>query len=155
MSGLTNGYLNETGKKMIGKTFIGSFPCDLQPNVRNKKKISIIFNLSKHNEKGTHFVAVFADSKRLLYFDPLGNKCENKNIIKFLKRNKESRKIVKKSPKIQSDESIFCGYFCLGFLLAMSLNIPSKIFFNTFNLKSQNLTQNDFNIIKFIQDNVL
>jgi hypothetical protein len=150
MSGLTNGYLSEIGKKIIGKTFLGSFPCDLTPKVNRKTNFSLILNLSKYNEKGTHFVAIFADEKRILYFDPLGNKCENKDIIKFIKENKKNRKVYKKFPKIQSDDSIFCGFYCLGFLLAMTRKIKNffKHFPNNPNIK------NDSFVIKFIKDNL-
>jgi len=150
MSGLTNGYLNEIGKKTIGKTFLGSFPCDLTPKVNRKTNFSLILNLSKYNEKGTHFVAIFADEKKILYFDPLGNKCENKDIIKFITENKKNRKVLKKFPKIQSDDSIFCGFYCLGFLLAMTQNKKNffKHFPNTPSLK------NDSIVIKFIKENL-
>jgi hypothetical protein len=152
MPGVTNGYLQDLGKEIIGKTFLGSFPCDMQPNPRLKNKFSVIFNLSKHNEKGTHFVAIFADATRLLYFDPLGNACKNKKILEFLTEHKYHRKIRKKFPKIQSDESIFCGYFCIGFILAMTNNIPLKKFFSLFDY--DDLNKNDSIIIEFIHNNV-
>lgn len=152
MPGVTNGYLQDLGNKIIGKTFLGSFPCDMQPNPRQKNKFSVIFNLSKHNEKGTHFVAIFADETRLFYFDPLGNACKNKDVLQFLSDHKFKRKIRKKFPKIQSNESIFCGYYCIGFILAMTKQLPLKQFFNIFDY--DNLNNNDTIIIDFIHNNV-
>ena len=152
MPGVTNGYLQDLGKKIVGKTFLGSFPCDMAPNSKRRKKFSVIFNLSKHNQKGTHFVCVFADSNRIFYFDPLGNACKNKYIMNFLTKNKLRRKIRKKFIKIQSNESIFCGYFCIGFILAMTNKVSLKQFFSIFDY--ENLNNNDNIMIKFIQDNV-
>jgi hypothetical protein len=152
MPGVTNGYLQDIGKKIIGQTFLGSFPCDMPPNPRKKNIFSVIFNLSKHDEEGTHFVAIFADKKQLMYFDPLGNECKNKDILNFLSKYKLDRKLRKKFPRIQSNESIFCGYFCLGFILAMTEEIPMKQFFNIFDY--DDLNNNDPIIIEFIQNNV-
>ena len=152
MSGLTNGYLNEIGRKILGKHFLGSFPCDMTPKANNKTNFSLIFNLSKHNEKGTHFVSIFANNKVLYYFDPLGNTCKNKDILKFIEKNKKTRKLRTRFPKIQSDDSIFCGFYCIGFLLAMTTNITPKQFFILFDCG--NLKNNDDIVIKFIEQNV-
>lgn len=152
MSGLTNGYITNIGKKIIGKTFLGSFPCNLIPNIEKKSNFSIILNLSKLEEEGTHFIAIYADATKLLYFDPLGNNCKNKYINNFITKNKKNRKVVKTFPTIQSDKSIFCGYFCLGFLLAMNLGDIFEDFFSIFSY--DDLNQNDFKIIDFIQTNI-
>ena len=36
MTGLTNGYVEDLGKKICGKYFLGTFPCDILPNVYKK-----------------------------------------------------------------------------------------------------------------------
>ena len=64
---ITNGYIEKTGFNIF-KKFLGCFPADFQP-VTRKKTFSIVFNFSKHNEKGTHFVAIFTEKKKLIYFD--------------------------------------------------------------------------------------
>ena len=66
----TNGYIEKTGCKFL-RDFIGCFPTDLQP-ITKKQQFSLIFNLSKHNEEGSHFVAVFENKHQLLYFDSFG-----------------------------------------------------------------------------------
>lgn len=152
MSGITNEYLNNLGQKIIGESFLGSYPCDLHPKVNNKTIFCVIFNLSKHNEKGTHFVAIFADEKNMFYFDPLGDKCKNKNILKFIDKEKKKRTIVNQLPIIQSQDSIFCGFYCIGFLLAMTKNYVPNHFFAQFDFN--NLIKNDKIIINFIQNNV-
>lgn len=143
--GMTNGYLQSISKKILGKQFYGVFPCDLPPKPV-KSKFFVIFNLSKHNEKGTHFVAIFYNSKKLYYFDPLGDKLTNGDILNFIKTLK--RKLIEENVKIQSDLSDFCGFFCLGYLLSKKLKMSSKIFFKQFN--QINLLLNDEKIMKFI-----
>jgi RNase P protein component len=149
MSGLTNEYVEQIGKKILGRSFLGTFPCDIQPNVKNKKEFSIIFNLSKHNTKGTHFIAVYADKENIFYFDPLGHKCDNNDILNFLEKNRRKRQLRAKFRKIQSCESIFCGFFCLAFLLSRKRKLPMSKFFKNF--QKTNLKQNDQNVINFIQ----
>lgn len=73
MSGLTNYQLEKLSKQKLGQKFIGVYPCDAEPKQRkNKTKFSLIFNLAKHNEKGTHYVAVYIKPKEILYFDSYG-----------------------------------------------------------------------------------
>ena len=152
MSGLTNEYVENLGKILCGDKFIGTFPCDLLPMVNKKKEFSLIINLSKHNTKGSHFIALFADKNNIIYYDPLGEKCKNKDVLKFISINKRSRKFRDKFRKIQSDESIFCGFFCLAFLLAKKLKLPIHKFINKF--KKENLNENDNIVINFIQNNI-
>jgi hypothetical protein len=152
MSGLTNKYVEELGKKIIGKQFLGTFPCDIHPNPGRKAKFSLIFNLSKHDTKGTHFIAIFANSKYLMYFDPLAHECDNKDILFFLNNIKGKRIIKTKFRKIQSCESIFCGFFCIAFLLANHKNISLPIFFKQF--KRTDLDKNDSIVTDFIMNNI-
>ena len=112
MTGLTNKYVEDIGKD------IGTFPCNILPDIKNVKSFSIIFNESRHDEEGSHFVAVFADKEKIYYFDSLGLKCENKYILKFLSCS--GRKIKENDIQIQSYDSIFCGYFCLSYIFYMS-----------------------------------
>jgi len=124
MSGLTNQYVEELGKKILGKHFLGTFPCDIQPIVDKKKIFSLVFNLSKHDSKGSHFITIFADENNLLYFDPLGHKCENADILQFMTKVRSKRKMRTKFQKIQDCNSIFCGFFVLLFYcLGIKMNL--------------------------------
>ena len=152
MSGLTNEYVETLGKKICGKHFLGTFPCNILPECGGKEKFSLIINLSKHNTNGSHFIAIFADKNIFLFFDPLGNTCRNKDILNFIHVNRKNRKLKQKFRKIQSEKSIFCGYFCLAFLLNFKTNKPLKHFLNIFNRKT--LDENDNIVVKFIQNNI-
>ena len=152
MSGLTNQYVEELGKKILGKHFLGTFPCDIQPIVDNKKMFSLVFNLSRHDSKGSHFIAIFADENNLLYFDPLGHKCENTDILQFMKKVKSKRRLRTKFQKIQDCNSIFCGFFCIAFLLSRHKNESLRHFFKNFSRRE--LIKNDFLVIKYISNKI-
>lgn len=152
MSGVTNGYLEKIAKKFIGKSFLGVFPSDSHPNVSKKQNYSVIFNLSEHNEEGTHFVCLYYNGKILKFFDPLGDKLNNSNIKLFIEKNLKNNKIFcDLKYKIQSDESNFCSFYCLAFLLSQKLNQSTKKFFSLFN--HNNLRKNDDVVIKFLTKN--
>jgi hypothetical protein len=148
MSGLTIGYLEEIGKKICGSTFAGVFPCDLHPNVKNKSVFSVIFNLSKHNQDGTHYVCLFVDKKKIIFFDPFGKICSNEDIKKFIKLHLNKRRFIETSNVIQDTTSNFCGYFCLAFLISQYQNMTTKIFFNIFD--KCDLSKNNKIVTKFI-----
>jgi hypothetical protein len=132
MSGLTNGQLEQLAKKKLGKQFLGVYPCDAKPKFNKKRtNISIIFNLSKHNEKGTHYIAIIIKPKNIYYFDSYGKKLTNKNITSFLKNFNKT--IYYQTKKIQHNDSIFCGFYCLAYLHAIqNLKIPITQFYNFF-----------------------
>ena len=138
MTGLTSKYLEQMGQKYC-KNFIGVFPCNIQPNIKKYVNFSLIFNESKHNEKGTHFVCLYAKKNNIFYFDSLGLKCENEYILNFLEKSK--RNIIDVDTQIQSFDSIFCGFFCLSFVIFMCQNKNFKSYLNIFN--KENLKLND------------
>lgn len=135
----TNGYIENTGCKIL-KNFIGCFPSDLQP-ITKKAKFSIIFNLSKHDEKGSHFVAIYKDKERLIYFDSFGEPVSNKLLLKFINKHQKHRKYSYNKTKIQDDSSSFCGIFCLSFLATQENNISLAKYLQNFN--KTNLCLND------------
>ena len=125
--GLTNKYIEEFGLKHC-KDFLGVFPSDIQPVVKNLKSFSIIFNESEHDEEGSHFVCVFLKNGKCYYFDSLGLKLENENIITFLKKY-INVKVIENNIQIQSFESLFCGYYCLSFLIFLSKGFDIRKYF--------------------------
>ena len=91
VKGLSNNYVEKTGFKLL-QTFLGCYPSDLQPKSK-KSTFSVIFNLSKHNEPGTHFVAIYSTKDKIIYFDSLGAPCTNKLIKKLLEAARKRKKI--------------------------------------------------------------
>lgn len=145
MIGLTNKYVELVGKRLI-KNFIGCFPCDIQPNVSKLKTFAVVFNESKHDEAGSHFVCVYASESRIFYFDSMGLALENDHIKLFVYSCQRPVTLIAR--QIQSFESNFCGFFCLCFLLYMSKNLPPDNFFKCF---SSELKLNDKIVLDFIK----
>ena len=140
MNGLTNHDLENFCKKILGNSFLGVYPSDAQPlTFKKRDNVSVIFNLSPHNETGSHFVAVFKKNKKIFYFDSFGKILKNKHLLKFLKPLTLTLYCNMKS--IQSKKSNFCGLFCLAFLIVCQKNKKTisqfqKMF--TENLKKKN-----------------
>ena len=153
MAGLTNQYLEDLGKRVCGKSFLGVFPCDVQPQLDKRlNKFSIIFNTDKHNEKGEHFIAIYCNRKEIFYFDSFGKKCKNKYIKKFIKNNTKKRKFVSNSVCIQNKTSLFCGLFSVAFINSKMKKIPFAKFISKFSKQQKGL--NDFVVTKMITDAV-
>lgn len=113
MAGLTNKYLEELTTKFAGKNFLGVFPSDAIPQSK-KKTFAIIFNLSKHYEAGSHFVAIIKNPQKIIYFDSFGRKCSNQSIQSFMEQFKIP--IFYNIKKIQHYSSNFCGFYCFYFV---------------------------------------
>jgi len=147
MSGLTNKYVEDLGKKHCDN-FLGVFPCNIHPDVKKINFFSIIFNESKHDEEGTHFVCIYSDKKNIYYFDSLGLKLENIYILNFINKNLNGKKFTENKTQIQSYDSIFCGYFCLSFIIYMSSKMNIKKYYKFFS--SENLKINDKIVVELL-----
>lgn len=112
------------------KTFLGCFPCDYfekdDTNLLNKGS-SIIFNTSKKNEKGKHWVALHYDFNHCIhYFDPLG-KSPNIFIMRFIKKIKNVKNIYINKAVYQEKDGT-CGDFCVFFIIIMDkFNTKAKL----------------------------
>lgn len=144
--------LDRWTKKIIGPKFLGVYPCDAYPiKFFLLKNCSIIFNLSPHYEKGSHFVAVLKKHNSIYYFDSFGKPCSNKDITKFFRKFKG--KIYYNSKTIQHENSFLCGFFCLAFLIFCQRNKkPMHVFIKYFNQK--NLSINDTLVIRYIMNEI-
>lgn len=144
MIGLTNDYVESVGLKLINN-FLGTFPCDIQPDVAKLDTFSLVFNESRHDDEGSHFVCVYATAKKIFYFDSMGMQLENDYIKMFVYSC--NRRVVLCDTQVQSFESNFCGFFCLCFLIYMSRGFPHEKFYDCF---SNDLKLNDMIVIEFI-----
>jgi len=151
MPGLTNEYVQNLGEKICEKKFLGVFCSEMKPSTPNKGEFSMIFNLDKCDGKGTHFVAIYCKQKKLYYFDSYGLPCDNREIKSYIKTISESRKCYYNASCVQSFKSIFCGFFCLSFILSQESNITPFNFIKSF---KKNLDKNDSVACKIIIDSV-
>jgi len=129
MVGLTNYELEKLAKNILGKSFLGVYPSDSMPAIKNFKSTSIIFNLSKHSEAGTHYIAVFFNNNKIFYFDSYGKKLTNYNIKKNL--SQFNLPIYYHKRTIQHKSSIFCSLFALAYLKVTQKNKKPPSYFYT------------------------
>ena len=91
-------------------------PCDIfksQSQLTNDK--SFIINLQISSLPGSHFVSVVIKPDKIFYFDSLAFPLVNSYIATKLKTLKKP--IYYSSKAIQGANSVFCGLFCISFLI--------------------------------------
>ena len=82
-------------------------------NLHNKiKDGAYVINLDEYSDIGTHWVAFYLKSTDITYFDSFGVEHIPKEIIKFI----DNKNIKTNIFRMQADDSMICGYFCIGFI---------------------------------------
>ena len=142
MSGISNRYI-ESILFPSCKYFRGVFSANTIPLVlTNCETFSLVCNLSKVEEEGSHFVSILASRSHVLYIDSLGLPCIVKEISSFLQ--KLDRPVFYNVTPIQAVTSKFCGFYCILFILHHGRqNVQLKF-------GSKNLEENDNLCINYI-----
>jgi hypothetical protein len=136
--GLTNFYIEEILN--ITQDFKGCFSCDNIPySLKHNKKFSIICNLSKSYEPGTHWVTIVVDQYYTFYYDSLGFPCYNTDIRSFI--NHIGKPMKWNGSKIQSDKSTYCGFFAI--LMVLFMDSGTDVTGLNINFRTDNLDLND------------
>ena len=91
-------------------------------------------NLDEYKSKGTHLTTLYVNGDSVTYFDSFGVKQIKKKIEKII----SNKNIATNIYRIKANDSIMCGYFCIGFIDFMlkgkrllsytNLFYPKKIF---------------------------
>ena len=71
-----------------------------------------IINLDEYADVGTHWIALFCNRNEIVYFDSFGVEHVPKEIKKFI----NNKNIIASIFRIQANDSVMCGYFCIGFI---------------------------------------
>ena len=112
------------------------------------KDESYIINLNEYSDIGTHWVALNVKNNNVTYFDSFGVEYISKEINIFIKNKNIKTNIF----RIQSYDSIICGYFCIGFINFM---FKGKSLTDYTNLFSPNdFKNNDDVILNYFMNNV-
>ena len=90
--------------------FNGVFSRDNLP--KEIKDGAYVINLDEHADTGTHWIALFCNKNKIVYFDSFGVEHIPKEIKKFI-RNKNIKANIY---RVQANDSVMCGYFCIGFI---------------------------------------
>lgn len=93
---------------------------------KNINKIGIIFNLDKHDQSGSHWVALFIDleNNNIYYFDSYGEPAPDEvNILsqRLIEQGKKyNRNIVYTQNKVRHQyENSECGVYCIHFVVKL------------------------------------
>ena len=82
-------------------------------NLPNKiKKGAYLINLDEYENIGTHWISLFVKANKVIYFDSFVIEHIPKEINKFINNNNIESNIF----RMQSYDSIMCGYFCIEFI---------------------------------------
>ena len=90
-----------------------------------------LINLDEYSDIGTHWIALYVNTKTVTYFDIFGVEHIPKEIKKYI-NNKNIIYIISKIYRIQEYDSVMCGYFCIGFIDFVSKGNSLTDFTNLF-----------------------
>ena len=71
-----------------------------------------VINLDEYAEVGTRWIALFCDRIENFYFYSFGVKHVPEEIKEFI----GNKNIIANIFRVQANNSIMCGYFCIGFI---------------------------------------
>ena len=131
-------YQNEAG-------FNGVYSRD---NLTEIKDGVYVINLDEYSDIGTLWVALYIHNNYAIYFNSLGVEHIPKEIREFI----DNKNIKTNIFRIQANDSIMCGYFCIG---SIDFMLAGKILTEYTNLFSpNNFKKNDDIILNYFMSNV-
>ena len=107
------------------------------------KNGAYVINLDEY--AGTHWIALYVKNNEITYFDLFGAGHIPKEIEKFI----EHKSIKTNIFRIQADNSVMCGYFCIGFIdfmLARKSFVDFTSLFSPYDFK-----KNDVIILRYFK----
>ena len=90
--------------------FNGVFSRDNLP--KKIKDGAYVINLDEYADVGTHWIALFYNKNEIVYFDSFSVEHVPKEIKEFA----ENKNIKANIFRVQGNNSVMCGYFCIGFI---------------------------------------
>ena len=71
-----------------------------------------VINLDEYADVGTHWIALFCNRNEIVYFDSFGVEHVPKEIKEFI----GNKNIKTNISRVQANDSVMCGLFCIGFI---------------------------------------
>ena len=107
---------------------------------------AFVINLDGHKDTGTHWIALFCKKNEIVYFDSFGVEHIPEEIKKIIGNKNIKANIF----RIQANNSIICGYFCIGFI---DFILAGKTLIDYTNLFSpHDFDKNDQIILSYFKD---
>ena len=106
---LTNFEIKEYYKNEL--RFNGLFSRDSLPK-KKKKDRAYLISPDEYADVGTHWIALFCSRSEIIYFDSFGVEHIPEEIKEFIGNKSIKANIF----RIQANNSVMCGYFCIRFI---------------------------------------
>ena len=71
-----------------------------------------VINLDEYGDVGTHWIALFCNRSEIVYFDSFGVEHVPEEIKEFIGNKNIKSNIF----RVKANDSVTCGYFCIGFI---------------------------------------
>ena len=71
-----------------------------------------VINLDEYADVGTHWIALFCNGNEIVYFDSFGVEHVPEEIKEFIGNKNIKANIF----RVQANNSVMCGYFCIGLI---------------------------------------
>ena len=71
-----------------------------------------VINLDEYADVGTHWIALFCNRNEICYFNSFGVEHVPEETKEFV----GNKNIIANIFRVQANNSIMCGYFCIGFI---------------------------------------
>ena len=111
------------------------------------KKIKDVINLDEYADVGTHWIALFCNRNEIVYFDSFGVEHVPEEIKEFVGNKNIKANIF----RVQANNSVMRGYFCIGFIDFILAGKKLTDFTNMFS--PQDFHKNDGIILKMNECN--
>ena len=82
---------------------------DLPEKIKNG---AYVINLNEYANIGTHQIALCCNRSEIVYFDSFGVEHVREEIKEFV----GNKNIIANIFRVQANNSVMCGYFCIGFI---------------------------------------
>ena len=79
---------------------------------KKAKNVAYVINLDEYADVGTNWIALFCSRIKIGYFDSFGVEHVAEDIKEFV-RNKN---MIANIFRVEANNSVMCGYFCIGFI---------------------------------------
>ena len=104
-----------------------------------------VINLDEYKNVGTHWIALFCNKNTTIYFDNFIVEHIPKEIKKFI----ENKNIKANIFRVEENDSVMCGYFCIGFIDFMLAGKKLTDYTNLFS--PHDLKKNDDIILSYFK----
>ena len=116
---------------------------DLPEKIKNG---AYVINLNEYANIGTHQIALCCNRSEIVYFDSFGVEHVREEIKEFV----GNKNIIANIFRVQANNSVMCGYFCIGFIDFMLAD--KKLTDFTISFSSHDFEKNCDRILSYFKD---